>query len=420
MKYIIKGGKKLSGKVQISGNKNSALPCIAAALLTNEDVVLENIPDIKDVSVMIQILTDLGAVIKKEDQRLVINCTNVKVSDLPEDKALKLRASILLLGPLLARFGKVSSRFPGGDVIGRRSIKVHLDGFTSLGASLEQHDLKFKLEYPHKKRPTKNITVFLEEASTTGTENIILTSCIGEGVLTLRNCPSEPQIVDLCQMLILMGAKIEGVGTDTLKIEAVPSLTGATFRVSDDYLEIATYAIAGAITNGKLDIICDPNIDLEPTMVVLRKFGIELERREDGFTVKYGELVSCPKVVTNIWPGFPTDLVSAVIVLATQAKGVTLCHDWMYESRMFFVDKLISMGAHITIADPHRVLIYGPTQLRPRDLDTPDIRAGVALVLAALVSDGTSYINRAELIERGYEDPVGKLKSLGADIERIS
>jgi UDP-N-acetylglucosamine 1-carboxyvinyltransferase len=247
-----------------------------------------------------------------------------------------------------------------------------------------------------------------------------MASSLGEGFVTIRNCPSEPQITDLCNMLNSMGAKIEGVGTDTLRIEGVSHLTGTTFRVVDDYLEIGTYAIAAAITGGNLKINCDPNIDLEPIMVVLRKFGLDLEMQKDGFKLKYGEIKSVEKVVTNIWPGFPTDLMSAVIVLATKAKGVTLCHDWMYESRMFFVDKLISMGAHITIADPHRVVIYGPTQLHSRDLDTPDIRAGMALLLAALISEGESTINKANLIERGYEDPVGKLKSLGAQIERIS
>ncbi len=419
MKYVIKGGKKLKGSVEVSGNKNSVLPCITASILTNEDVVLENVPDIVDVRIMVQILEELGASISREEHRLTINCSNVNSSVLPEEKVARLRASVLLLGPLLARFGGTSSRFPGGDVIGKRSIKIHLDGFRMLGAKLDEQDLKFKIEYPSKKRPYLNSTIFLEEASTTGCENIIMAAVLGEGFVTIRNCPCEPQITDLCNLLVLMGAKIDGIGTDTLRIEAVGQLTGATFRISDDYLEIGTYAIAAAITNGDIKLICDPNMDLEPMLVVLRKFGLDLETQKDGFKVKYSELKSVEKVVTNIWPGFPTDLMSAVIVLATKAKGVTLCHDWMYESRMFFVDKLISMGAHITIADPHRVVIYGPTKLRSRELDTPDIRAGMALLLAALVADGDSTINKANLIERGYEDPVGKLQKLGASIERV-
>lgn len=418
MKYIITGGNKLKGEINISGNKNSILPCMAAALLTNEEVVLENVPDIVDVDVMCDILMGLGVSISRDNGQLILKTDSVNSTELPQELVKRLRASVVLLGPLLARAGEVTSHFPGGDVIGIRSINIHLEGFRAMGAEVEQNDLEFKLSYRNKKRPSGDLSIFLEEASCTAVENLLLAAVLGEGNLEIRNCPKEPQIIDVCNMLTSMGAKISGIGTDTLSIKGVDKLSGTKFRISDDYIEACTYAIAAAITGGKIKINCSKDLDLEPINVILSKFGVIIESQKGGFIVEGGELRGVKKVVTNIWPGFPTDLMSAVIVLATRSKGVTLCHDWMYESRMFFVDKLITMGANITIADPHRVVIYGPSELSGRELDTPDIRAGMALVLAALVSEGQSVIDKAELIERGYEDVVSKLKNLGANISR--
>lgn len=413
MQYKITGGKKLSGEISVSGNKNSILPCLSAALLTEEEVILENVPEISDVEIFLKIFDELGVSHKRVDKSIIINAGKIEKSSIPDNLATKLRASILLAGPILSRLGKVEFHFPGGDVIGRRTIEPHIKGFKSLGFSVETEDLKFNIS-----GVAKSVEIFLEEASVMATENLILASVLGNSEVSLRNCASEPHVQDLCNLLISMGGKIEGVGSDTIKITGVPKLNGTKFRIGCDYIEIATYAVAAAITGGNIKIKSD-TCDLEPILVELDKFGVNISQKDGSYLVEESKIIAAPKVITNIWPGFPTDLMSVVIVLATQADGVTLCHDWMYESRMFFVDKLISMGANITIADPHRVLVNGPTKLHGRVVDTPDIRAGMALVLAALVADGETTINKVELIERGYEDVVGKLSSLGADIQSV-
>lgn len=418
MQYIINGGKKLIGQISVSGNKNSVFPCVAASLLTDEEVILENISDIKDTEVLIQILKKLGVKVKKEGSILSIQASEILRTSLPKDLMVKLRGSMVLVGAILARAGKVHFYHPGGDVIGQRSIEAHLEGFKTLGASLKREDLKFSLH--DKENPKiKDCNIFLTEASVTATENLILASVLGVRSVTLKNCPKEPHIVDLCRMLIQMGANINGVGTDNLDIQGVKKLSGAKFKIRIDCVEVGTYAVAAAITYGKITIKGLDDTDLDPIIKPLQKFGITIEIQGSSLKVSAEKLKSVAKLTTNIWPGFPTDLMSAAIVLATQSKGVTLCHDWMYESRMFFVDKLISMGAKVTLADPHRVFIYGPTRLHGRELATPDIRAGMALILAALVARGKSTINQAELIERGYDDVVGKLRKLGAQIEAV-
>lgn len=419
MKYIIEGGQKLKGEIKISGNKNSILPCMAAALLTKEQVILENVPQIADVDILFEIFKSLGVEINREGQYLKIKANQINKISLPEDLVKKLRASILLVGPVLSRKRKVSFHHPGGDIIGRRSIAVHLEGLRFLGCSIRQDDLNYTIEFSKNRISSSSRDFFLEFPSVTGTENLILTSVIGQGRLTLRNCASEPHVVDLCKMLNSMGAQIVGIGTDTLSIRGVGQLKGTNFRIGDDYLEICTYGAAASLTGGVIKVLCDSKTDLEPILVVMRKFGINSDKDKNGRIFSADDLVAVEKIITNIWPGFPTDLMSVMIVLATQARGVTLCHDWIYESRMFFVDKLISMGANITIADPHRVLVYGPTLLRSRHMESPDIRAGMALVLAGLVAYGKSEIQKAELIERGYEKVVEKLGSLGAKISKI-
>ncbi len=416
MKYQIIGGKKLSGEIMVSGNKNSIFPAIAAALLTKDEVVLENISKISDVEVLVEILKKLGADIKREDSTIIIKAENIKISSLSQNLMSKLRGSIVLVGAILARLGKVNFYHPGGDIIGQRNISSHLEGFKKLGATLKKSDLKFSLQLSDDIK--ENCTIFLRESSVTAAENLILASALGKRKVTLKNCPVEPHIQDLCKLLLQMGAKIKGIGSHSLEIEGVSELYGTHFKIGIDYIEVGTYAVAAAITGGKINIKGVDETDLDPIFEPLSKFGIKVEKKEDGVIVWTEKLKSVPKIITNIWPGFPTDLMSVVIVLATQSKGVTLCHDWMYESRMFFVDKLISMGAKITLADPHRSLVYGPAKLHGRSLETPDIRAGMALVLASLVARGKSTINQAELIERGYEDVVGKLKSIGADIRK--
>lgn len=416
MKYIIEGGKKLSGEIKISGNKNAILPCMAAALLTSKEVRLRNCPQISDVEVFIKILQRLGVRVLKSGDLISIKADTVLSGKLPDELTQKLRASILLIGPILSRLKRVEFCFPGGDVIGRRSINTHLLGFREIGVKVYQEDLRFIVEASSEKLRDKYI--FMDEASVTATENLISASVVGEGQTTLQNCASEPHVIDLCNLLTLMGAKIEGVGTNTLIIHSVKVLSGADYRIGDDPIEIGTYGVASAITGSKLKLKCNPETNIDPIAVIFKKFGIRFSKLDDGFLVETGNLQSVDKIVTNIWPGFPTDLMSAVIVLATQSSGVTLCHDWMYESRMFFVDKLISMGAKITIADPHRVLVYGPTKLFGRNLETPDIRAGMALVLSSLVASGESKINNAQFIERGYEKAFMKLKGVGAKLKK--
>ncbi|MBI2599946.1 UDP-N-acetylglucosamine 1-carboxyvinyltransferase [Candidatus Daviesbacteria bacterium] len=418
MRYFVKGGKKLEGKIQVSGNKNSVFPCVAAALLTEEEVILDNIADLKDTTVLINILNKLGIYAKKVDSTLTIKAENINHATLPEKLMTKLRGSLVLVGSMLARKDKVTFWHPGGDIIGRRSIDTHIEGFKALGASVKRDNLRYTLNLP-KTGNGKQVDIFLKETSVTATENLILASVLGDRTVTLRNCAKEPHIVDLCNMLLQMGAKIDGIGTDTLVIDGVSKLFGTKFRIRIDYIEIGTYAVAAAITGGRIKLEGIDNTDLDPIHSPLKDFGIKMEREDGAITFWSEKLKSPPRLTTNIWPGFPTDLMSVAIVLATQSKGVVLCHDWMYESRMFFVDKLISMGAQIVLADPHRVLISGPSKLKGRNVDTPDIRAGMAMVLASLVAKGKSIIGQAELIERGYEDVVGKLRSLGAEIERF-
>lgn len=416
MKYQIIGGKKLEGKIQISGNKNSVFPCVSAALLTDEEIILENISSLKDTEVLIKILKKLGVAIEKNESTLKIKARTIRQFTLPEELMTKLRGSIVLVGSILSRMGKVIFYHPGGDIIGQRSIETHLFGFKALGAVVKKDNLKYSVEL---KRNEGFYDIFLPEASVTATENLILASVLGKKVVNLRNCAKEPHIVDLCKMLISMGANIEGIGGDSLKIISVNKLHGTKFRIGIDFIEVGTYAIVAAITHGRIEIAGLDNTDLDPVLSYLSNFGIKFDKKGTTLAAQAEKLKSPHKLAVNIWPNFPTDLMSAAIVLSTQSRGVILCHDWMYESRMFFVDKLISMGAQISLADPHRVFVYGPTKLKGRSLDTPDIRAGMALVLAALVAKGTSIINQAELIERGYEDVLGKLKKLGAEIEQI-
>lgn len=418
VKYIIEGGKKLSGKVIISGNKNAIFPCMSAALLTDEKVVLRNIPDIVDTNVCLDLLKSLGAKVNFKNNVLTIEAKKIRTHILLKDLTQRLRGSVVFAGGLLGRLGKVDFYHPGGDIIGKRSISSHLRGFADLGFNFISEDQHYQIF--RKKEHTKNISIFFDEASVTATENIILAAVVGDTTVILKNCAQEPHVVDLCKMLNLMGGSIEGVGSSILKIIGVSKLHSVEFTIGPDYIEMGTFAIAAVITRGNIEIYNCRLDGLEPITIHLAKLGVHLKEINDRVIVEEATLKSLEsKLHTNIWPGFPTDMMSCVIVLATQAKGVSLLHDWMFESRMFFVDKLILMGANITIADPHRVLVYGPSRLSGRILETPDIRAGMALLLAALVAKGESVINRAELIERGYEDAVGKFASLGAKIRRV-
>lgn len=420
-RLVIEGGNKLSGKIAVSGNKNSILPCIAASLLTEEEVILKNASQISDAEVMLEILENLGAYVRKEGDTISITAAGIKSHVIPEELTSKLRASVLIAGALLGRLGRVEFIHPGGDVIGRRSIDLHIEGFISLGFSFEINDRSYKGE--HGDKFTDKRQVFLDQPTVTGTENLILASVLGDFEVILKNCAKEPHVVDLCNLLNKMGAKIEGIGESTLKITGVKKLNGAEFTIGPDYIEMATYAAAAALTKGHIEIENCKLEGLETISSSFKKTGISLVQKSPNSVVVYGNKIlpvaDFPGIVVGPWPSFPTDLMSIFIVLATQANGLTLLHDWMYETRMFFVDKLITMGANITIADPHRVLVYGPSLLKGRDLETPDIRAGMSLVLAALCAKGSSTIHRLELIERGYEDVALKLTSLGANIRKV-
>lgn len=415
-KYIINGGNKLNGRIRISGNKNEVLPCMAAALLTDQPVTLTNIPNISDVAVLVSLLESLGSKVTLGDHSLTIHTPKITKTELAEELTRKLRASVLLAGPLLARSHNVTIHHPGGDVIGIRSLESHWQGFQALGYQFKKSDQRYDLK--RRDAHQGQVEIFMEEASVTAAENLIICCCLQKGTTIIRNTPEEPHVTNLCRMLKQMGAKITGEGTSCITIEGVNTLSGTEFEIGADFIEIGTYAIAAAITGGKVELTNCSLQNLEPIIYPLQKMGINFVTRADHIEVTAKKLKAVSKLHTNIWPGFPTDLMSVMIVLATQSQGVSLLHDWMYESRMFFVDKIISMGANITIADPHRVVVFGPTRLSARNMDSPDIRAGVALVLAALVAKGTSTINHAELIERGYENVVGNLSQLGADINR--
>lgn len=413
-RFEITGGAKISGKIKVAGNKNSVLPIMAACLLTDETCKLENVPNISDVEVMTQLLEMCGATVKRSGSTLTISSKKIKSVEFPHDLTEKLRASILLLGPVLKRTGFVKMGYPGGDVIGRRPLETHVQVFESLGAKLDEED-DF---YVARAKNLKGTTIFLQEASVTATENALLASVTAEGQTVIKRAASEPHVVDLCQFLVKMGAQIHGIGSNVLTVGGVDKLNGATHAIRADHIEVGTFAILAAVTKGIIEISPVIKEDLDMILLLLARFGVNYSLEEDRLIVKDSKLTAVEKVVTDVWPGFPTDLMAPTIVLATQSEGVTLLHDWMYESRMFFVDKLLSMGAKVEIADPHRVLVYGPAKLRGQRLDTPDIRAGIALVIAALAASGKSQIERVELIERGYENIVERLFALGAKIRR--
>lgn len=416
-KLEIIGSKKISGTIKVAGNKNSVLPIMAASLLTNQTCILENVPDISDVVSMAKLLEIAGAKISRpEKSKLVISCNEIVSEVFPSSITEKLRASVLLLGPMLARVGKIKIGYPGGDIIGRRSLDSHVQALTSFGATIKQEDDLFEASA----RELKGAEIFLQEASVTATENALMAASLATGKTIIKRAAAEPHIVDLCHFLVKMGADISGIGTNTLQITGNKSLSGATHSIRPDHIEVGTFAILAAVTSSKLTIYPALAEDLDMILLTLKNFGVNYELEDEKLYIKDSKLKAIEKVVTDVWPGFPTDLMPPMIVLATQADGVTILHDWMYESRMFFVDKLLSMGAKVEIADPHRVLVYGPTKLRGQKLDTPDIRAGIALVIAACTAKGKSEIDKAELIERGYENIVERLSNIGIKIRKVS
>ncbi len=424
-KYLIEGGFPVKGRIKASGNKNAALPCIAATILAAEPVTLRNIPDIEDVHVMLDVLRHLGAVVENLGPNAWrIDGRGITRFDVPREEAKKVRAAILFAGPLLARFGKVIMAPPGGDVIGRRRIDTHVLAMEELGARLEIDSV---LNFSTNKLVGADI--FLDEASVTGTENAIMAAVRAEGRTLIRNAASEPHVQDLCEMLSSMGAKIDGIGSNFLRIEGVKALHGTDFTIGPDYMEIGSFIGLTAVTHGDLFIENIRAEDLRPLKVAFSRLGISWILLDDQTTIHVSSgqsmRVSCdiggqvPKIDDSPWPGFPPDLTSIMTVVATQCEGTALIFEKMFESRMFWVDKLIGMGARVVLCDPHRAVVSGPTRLKADSLTSPDVRAGMAMVIAALCAEGTSTIHNVYQIERGYENIAERLKSLGAHIERV-
>ena len=421
--YRIEGGFPIKGTIKASGNKNSALPCIASSLLTDETVILRNIPDIEDTSVMISILQSLGASVEKiEHHTWKIEAKKIEKTDIPSELSKKIRASILFAGPLVARAGKAVMPPPGGDVIGRRRLDTHFLALQELGA-------RITVDGPFTFTANKLVgaDLFLDETSVTATENAVMAAVLAEGRTKITNAASEPHVQDLCNMLVAMGAKISGIGSNILVIYGVKKLHGVDFSIGPDFMEIGSYIGLAAATKGSITITGVRAEDMRPLRVAFGKLGITWTIEGDTLTVAVGQEMKVntdlggmiPKIDDSPWPGFPPDLTSIMTVVATQVEGTVLIFEKMFESRMFFVDKLISMGARITLCDPHRAVVSGPSTLHGDNLVSPDVRAGMAMVIAAMAAHGESTISNIYQIERGYEHLVEKLQSLGAHIKRV-
>jgi UDP-N-acetylglucosamine 1-carboxyvinyltransferase len=426
-KLVIEGKYPLRGEVTPSGNKNAALPMLAACLLTDEQVVLHNVPDIRDVESMRMLLESLGVkVTRLGNHTWKIQAEEVRPADLEPDLCRRIRASILLAGPMVARIGELLLPPPGGDVIGRRRVDTHILALEALGAHAE-FDRADKL-FHFKANQLVGANILLDEASVTATENAIMAAVTAKGPTILRNAASEPHIQELCHFLNILGAKIENIGSNTLLIQGVDKLASGEFTIGSDYLEVVSYIGAAVVTQGEVRIRNAGVQYLDMITMVFNRLGVSWEvDGEDIFVPDNQFLViepdlgnAIPEITVMPWPAFPTDLMSIAIVVATQSQGSVLFHDWMYPSRMFFIDKLVNMGAHIVLCDPHRSIVQGPTTLFGEKMESPDIRAGMALVLAALAAEGQSIIGNIGQIDRGYERIDKKLRALGANIERIN
>jgi len=422
-RFLVRGGRPLRGTVRPAGNKNAALPILAATVLADGPMELENIPHIRDVETMLALLVDLGASAEWTGPNAVRVDTRA-VRPKPLDPALcaRIRASILLAGPLLARFGSVTLPPPGGDVIGRRRVDTHFLALEQLGASVMVGD-RYELE-------AKGLTgsdIFLDEPSVTGTENALMAAVQAKGRTHLRNAACEPHVQDLARVLVAMGAQIEGIGSNVYTVEGGKPLHGARYTIGPDHIEIGSFIGLAAVTNGEITIDPVRPEDLRSTLLGIERLGIR--PRVDGtrLTVAADQERRIrpdlgghvPKLEDGPWPAFPADVMSTTIVAATQCAGMLLVFEKMFESRLFFVDKLIGMGARIVLCDPHRAVISGPSQLKGGIVESPDIRAGMAMLLAALAADGSSTIHNIGQIERGYERIDERLRALGAEIERV-
>jgi UDP-N-acetylglucosamine 1-carboxyvinyltransferase len=423
-KFVVEGGHRLKGTVRPAGNKNAALPMIAATLLTEEEVILENVPDIKDVRTLLELLQALGADTEWVGPHTVrVHAKDVGQAQLQSGQAGRIRASILLAGPMVARTGEMHLPPPGGDVIGRRRMDTHFLALGKLGAEIGFERQVFGLRSSGRLRGAE---IFLDEPSVTATENAVMAAALASGTTRLRNAAAEPHVQDLCHMLVGMGCEISGIGTNTLEIQGVERLKGGTFRITSDHIEVGSFIGLAVVTRGEI-LIEDAAIEhLDSTLIGFDRLGIRTEvRGKDLFIpadqerkVKLDLGGYIPKIDDGPWPAFPADLTSIALVAATQCDGTILVHEKMFESRMFFTDKLVSMGARLILCDPHRVVVVGPSRLHGAVVESPDIRAGMGLLIAALGAEGTSEIYNIGQIERGYERIDERLRALGASIQR--
>ena len=421
-RFIINGGRKIGGTFHPRGNKNAVLPMLAACTLTDQPVVLRNVPLIIDVLVMLELLESIGVDVSLDDHTVTLCAENLQTTELDRALCARVRTSILLAGPLTARHGSATVYPPGGDVIGRRRLDTHLYGLRSMGA-----DISVDQAYRFKAGPLHAWKMVFDEASVTATENVLMAASLAEGTSTIYNAACEPHVQDLCHFLNQMGADISGIGTNNLTIRGVKKLHGAEYAVQPDYIEVGSYIAAAVVTGGALTI---PNAGEPLTLQVMQRtfsrLGVQWTR--DGRDLNVPQQTercihpdigsATPKIEDGIWPAFPSDLMSVSIVLATQTRGTALFFEKMFESRMYFVDHLMSMGADIIQCDPHRVVVIGPTQLRGSLLTSPDIRAGMAMLIAACCAEGQSIIKNAQVIDRGYETIEHRMAELGADIVR--
>jgi UDP-N-acetylglucosamine 1-carboxyvinyltransferase len=423
-KFVIEGGVPLSGTIVPAGNKNGALPILAACLLTDDEVILRNVPAISDVDTMMLLLEGLGARVRwLAPGEVSIDASTVDCTHVNRELAARIRASFLLAGPLLARFGRVHMPPPGGDVIGRRRLDPHLDAFRALGASVH-HNRDIELEADLGLRPCDFL---MDEPSVMATENALMAAALTRGPTVIRNAASEPHVQDLARMLVAMGAPIDGIGSNVMTIHGTGNLRGCTHTIAPDHIEIGSFMALAGVTGGELIVKDTVPGDLRMIRLVFERLGLRSELRGADVIVPGNQRLIVrndtgdyiPKVQDGPWPAFPADLTSVALALATQAEGSVMIHEWMFENRLNFTDKLVLMGAAITTCDPHRAMVVGPRRLRGQRVDSPDIRAGIAMLLAALCADGTTEIGNIRHIDRGYERIDERLRELGAEITRV-
>ena len=420
--FVVEGGHRLQGRIRPAGNKNAALPCLAAAALAGDPVTLKNVPRIRDVETFLEILVSLGAEVSWQGTSdVMVDARGVERGSIDPKLAGRIRASVLLAGPLLARFGEVKLPPPGGDGIGRRRMDTHFLAFERLGA-----EVMLSSGFTIRAERLRAADMFLDEPSVTGTENAVMAAVRARGTTKIRNAAAEPHVQDLCHLLNAMGARISGIGTHMLEIEGVDELGGATYRIGADHIETGSFMGLAAVTKSDLTIEDAPIEHLDSTLLGFNRLGVDCEvrgrdllvRGSADHVVRQDAFGQVPKVDDGPWPAFPADLTSIALVVATQCHGTVLIHEKMFESRMYFTDKLVAMGATIVLCDPHRAVVVGPRSLQGGTVESPDIRAGMALLIAALGAEGTSRIHNIRQIERGYEAIDARLTALGARIRR--